>query len=108
MGRFENQSVVISGASRGIGLAIAKKLAGEGASIAILAKTTEPHPKLEGTIYTAVEEIEAIVAGDVSITKPFWPPNDVAEPVAAKVKIAAFPAASLIEPLFKASALVET
>ena len=60
MGRFENQSAVISGASRGIGLAIAKKLAGEGASIAILAKTTEPHPKLEGTIYTAVEEIEAI------------------------------------------------
>ena len=60
MRRFENKSAVISGASRGIGLAIAKKLAGEGASIAILAKTTEPHPKLSGTIFTAVEEIEAI------------------------------------------------
>ena len=41
---FKNKNVVISGASRGIGLSIAKKLASEGANIAILAKTTEPHP----------------------------------------------------------------
>ena len=57
MGSFADKRVVISGASRGIGLAIGKKLASEGASIAILAKTTEPHPKLSGTIYTAAEEI---------------------------------------------------
>jgi len=56
---LSSKRVVISGASRGIGLAIAKKLAAYGASIAILAKTDEPHPKLPGTIHTAAEEIEA-------------------------------------------------
>jgi citronellol/citronellal dehydrogenase len=48
----------ISGASRGIGLAIAKRAAQDGANIALVAKTAEPHPKLEGTIYTAAKEIE--------------------------------------------------
>jgi citronellol/citronellal dehydrogenase len=48
----------ISGASRGIGLAIAKRAAADGANIALVAKTAEPHPKLEGTIYTAAKEIE--------------------------------------------------
>ena len=48
-----------SGASRGIGLAIALRAARDGANIAIAAKTAEPHPKLEGTIYTAAKEIEA-------------------------------------------------
>ncbi len=57
MRRFSGKRVVISGASRGIGFAIAKKLASYGASIAILAKTGEPHPKLPGTIYTAAQEI---------------------------------------------------
>ena len=58
MNYFSDKRVVISGGSRGIGLAIAKRLASDGANIAILAKTTEPHPKLPGTIYTAAEEIE--------------------------------------------------
>jgi citronellol/citronellal dehydrogenase len=49
----------ITGASRGIGLAIALRAAADGANIAIAAKTTEPHPKLPGTIYTAASEIEA-------------------------------------------------
>ncbi|MDP5169354.1 MAG: NAD(P)-dependent oxidoreductase [Bacteroidia bacterium] len=53
------KTVFITGASRGIGLAVAKKLASHGANIAIAAKTAEPHPKLPGTIYTAAEEIEA-------------------------------------------------
>lgn len=48
----------ISGASRSIGLAIAKRVAADGANIALVAKTTEPHPKLPGTIYTAAKEIE--------------------------------------------------
>lgn len=53
------KKIFITGASRGIGLAIAKRAAQDGAMIAIAAKTTEPHPKLPGTIYTAAEEIEA-------------------------------------------------
>ena len=59
MTEFSDKRVVVSGASRGIGLAISKRLASSGASIAILAKTAEPHAKLPGTIYTAAEEIEA-------------------------------------------------
>ncbi|CAN5754683.1 NAD(P)-dependent oxidoreductase [soil metagenome] len=49
----------ISGASRGIGLAIAKRVASDGANVALMAKTAEPHPKLPGTIYSAAAEIEA-------------------------------------------------
>ena len=51
--------IFITGGSRGIGLAIALRAAKDGASIAIAAKTTEPHPKLPGTIHTAAKEIEA-------------------------------------------------
>ncbi len=56
---LKGKTLLITGASRGIGLAIAKRAAQDGANIAVLAKTTEPHPKLPGTIFTAVEEIEA-------------------------------------------------
>jgi citronellol/citronellal dehydrogenase len=54
---LKGKTLFITGASRGIGLAIARKAASEGANIAIAAKTVEPHPKLEGTIYTAAEQI---------------------------------------------------
>lgn len=56
---MKNKTAFVSGASRGIGKAIAMKLASEGANIIIAAKTAEPHPKLAGTIYTAAEDIEA-------------------------------------------------
>jgi citronellol/citronellal dehydrogenase len=51
--------IFISGASRGIGLAIALRAARDGAKVALIAKTAEPHPKLPGTVYTAAQEIEA-------------------------------------------------
>ncbi|HVZ70642.1 MAG TPA: NAD(P)-dependent oxidoreductase [Rhizomicrobium sp.] len=55
---LKGKTLFITGASRGIGLAIALRAAKDGANIAIAAKTAEPHPKLPGTIYTAAKEIE--------------------------------------------------
>src|SRR6202167_5256815 len=55
---LKGKTLFITGAPRGIGLAIALRAARDGANIAIAAKTAEPHPKLSGTIYTAAEEIE--------------------------------------------------
>ena len=55
---MRGKTLFITGASRGIGLAIALRAAREGANIAIVAKTTAPHPKLPGTIFTAADEIE--------------------------------------------------
>jgi len=55
---LNNKTLFITGASRGIGLAIALRAAKDGANIAIAAKTAEPNPKLPGTIYTAAKEIE--------------------------------------------------
>src|SRR5881227_655299 len=57
--QLRGKTVFISGASRGIGLAIALRLARDGANVAIAAKTTDAHPKLPGTIYTAARDIEA-------------------------------------------------
>jgi citronellol/citronellal dehydrogenase len=55
---LKGKTLFITGASRGIGLAIALKAAADGANIAVAAKTVEPHPKLEGTIHSAAAEIE--------------------------------------------------
>jgi citronellol/citronellal dehydrogenase len=68
---LKGRTILMSGGSRGIGLAIAKRAAADGANVALLAKTAEPHPRLEGTIHTAAAEIEAAggqalaVVGDV-------------------------------------------
>jgi citronellol/citronellal dehydrogenase len=65
------KTLFISGASRGIGLAIALRAARDGANVALIAKTGEPHPKLEGTVHTAADEIrraggEALaIVGDI-------------------------------------------
>ncbi|WP_045835569.1 NAD(P)-dependent oxidoreductase [Hyphomicrobium sp. 99] len=58
MASLKGKTLFITGASRGIGLAIAKRAARDGANIAIAAKTAEPNPKLEGTIHSAAKEIE--------------------------------------------------
>src|ERR1700684_3467957 len=62
---FENKTVLITGGTRGIGKAIAIRLAREGANIAIVGKTIETNPKLEGTIYTAASEIGLAGPGKV-------------------------------------------
>lgn len=54
---LEGKTIFISGGSRGVGLAIARRAARDGANVALVAKTDEPHPKLPGTIHTAAEEI---------------------------------------------------
>ncbi len=57
---LKGKTLFVTGASRGIGKAIALRAARDGANVVIAAKTAEPHPKLAGTIYTAKEEIEAV------------------------------------------------
>jgi len=59
MPSLKGKTLFITGASRGIGLAIAKRAAADGANIAIASKTSEPHPKLPGTIHSAALEVEA-------------------------------------------------
>jgi citronellol/citronellal dehydrogenase len=56
---LKGKTLFITGASRGIGLSIAKRAAADGANIVVVAKTTDPNPKLPGTIYSAAEEIQA-------------------------------------------------
>src|SRR2546425_947808 len=64
---LKDRVLFMSGGSRGIGLAIALRAAREGANVALIAKTAEPHPKLEGTVFTAAEEIEAAGGGALPI-----------------------------------------
>ena len=59
MSNLQGKTLFVTGASRGIGLAIAVRAARDGANVVVAAKTADPHPKLAGTIYTAAAEIEA-------------------------------------------------
>jgi citronellol/citronellal dehydrogenase len=65
---LKGKTLFITGASRGIGLAIGRRAARDGANVVLIAKTTEPNPKLPGTLYSAVEEIEA--AGGQALAIP--------------------------------------
>lgn len=83
---WKGKTAFVSGASRGIGLAIAKRLASAGANIIIAAKTVEPHPKLEGTIYSAAKEIEALGGYALPIQTDIRDEDQVARAVEAGVK----------------------
>ena len=76
------RTIIMSGGSRGIGLAIALRAAQDGANVAIVAKTAEPHPKLEGTVYTAAEQIEAAGGKALPIIGDVRDDSSVAEAVA--------------------------
>ncbi len=86
MGEFSDRTVIMSGGSRGIGLAIAVRLAREGANIALIAKTAEPDPRLPGTVYTTAEEIEAAGGAALPIVGDIRDEGRVAEAVAEAVE----------------------
>ena len=72
-----DRTLVVSGGSRGIGLAIALGAAERGANVVLLAKTAESHPKLPGTVHTAVADIEAVGAKAVSVVGDVRKEEDV-------------------------------
>src|SRR5436190_16857653 len=82
---LSGKTMFISGASRGIGLAIAKRAAADGANIALIAKTAEPHPKLDGTVYTAAKEIEEAGGQTLPIVGDIRDGDSVASAVAQTV-----------------------
>ncbi len=86
MADLGDKTLLVSGGSRGIGLAIAVKAAADGANVALLAKTAEPHPKLEGTVYTAAEQIEAAGGQALPIVGDVRDDESVAGAVAATVE----------------------
>lgn len=85
-GAFSGRTVVMSGGSRGIGLAIAVGLAERGANIVLLAKTDDPDPRLPGTIHTAVAEIEAAGGPAVGVVGDLRSDDDIARLVSTAVE----------------------
>jgi len=83
---LKGKTLFITGGSRGIGLAIALRAAQDGANVALIAKTAEPHPKLEGTVYTAAEQIEAAGGQALPIVGDIRDEQQVATAVAQAVE----------------------
>ena len=83
---LSDRTMVISGASRGIGLAIAVAAARQGANVVLLAKTAEPHPKLKGTVHTAVADIEAAGGKAVAVVGDVRKEDDVQRAVGTAVE----------------------
>jgi citronellol/citronellal dehydrogenase len=81
-GDLSGKRIFVTGGSRGIGLAIALRAARDGASIAIAAKTSDPNPKLPGTIHTAAEEIRAAGGTALPIQCDLRDENQIAEAIA--------------------------
>jgi citronellol/citronellal dehydrogenase len=86
MSSLKAKTLFITGASRGIGKAIALAAARDGANIVIAAKTAEPHPKLEGTIYTAAQEIEAAGGKALPLVVDIRREEEIARAVAQAVE----------------------
>ena len=84
-GSLAGRTILISGGSRGIGLAIATRAARDGANIVLLAKTGEPHPKLAGTVFTAAEELVQAGGQALPLVGDVRRDEDVAGAVAAAV-----------------------
>ncbi len=82
---LKGKTLFITGASRGIGLAIARRAAADGANIVLIAKTIEPNPKLPGTLFSAAEEIEAAGGQALPVPTDIRDENAVALAVAAAV-----------------------
>jgi citronellol/citronellal dehydrogenase len=85
MGTLANKTLFITGASRGIGKAIALRAARDGANIIVAAKTATPHPRLAGTIYTAADEIQAAGGKALPLVVDIRDENRVQEAVAEAV-----------------------
>ena len=83
---LSGKTMFISGASRGIGLEIAKRAAADGANVALVAKTAEPHPKLPGTVFTAAKEIEDVGGQALPIVGDIRDGDSVVDAVAATVE----------------------
>ncbi|MDQ2624063.1 MAG: SDR family NAD(P)-dependent oxidoreductase, partial [Actinomycetota bacterium] len=82
---FQDRSVLLSGGSRGIGLAIALRLAREGANITMLAKTDSPHPRLEGTVHSAADQVREAGGGALAVVGDVRRDEDIARAVEAAV-----------------------
>ena len=85
-GTLQGKTLFISGASRGIGLAIGVRAAQDGANVALIAKTGEPHPKLEGTVHTAAQAIEDAGGKALAIVGDIRDEGSVADAVAQTVE----------------------
>jgi citronellol/citronellal dehydrogenase len=81
-GDLSGKKIFVTGGSRGIGLAIALRAARDGASIAIAAKTSDPNPKLPGTIHTAADEIRAAGGTALAIQCDLRDENQIADAIA--------------------------
>ena len=79
--KLAGKTILMSGGSRGIGLAIALRAARDGANIALLAKTDTPHPKLEGTVHSAAEQIRAAGGNALPIVGDVRNDDDITEAV---------------------------
>jgi len=106
MSTFSDRTLVVSGGRRGIGLAIARGAANHGANVVLPAKTAEPHPKLPGTVHTAVADVESAGGKCVAVVGDVRKDEDVQRAVDAAVEILPRPPADVNGKCFVDSAVL--